>query len=312
VSVIVPTHNGREPLLTLLESLRAQTLPPERFELVVIVDGSTDGTAEALDAACAPFVIRHRWQENRGRAAAVNAGVELARGERVVLLDDDLEPVPDFLAAHLRHHGGGRRIGVVGAVRSPPGGADGPFPQYWMRRFEHFLAGLEQHPEQLSWAETYTGAFSVRRADFIDVGGFAEAFDGYGLEDFELALRLVRSGVELRLSGDATAYHGYDKDFAVASREAQSRGRSAVIFGSLHPEINSSQFGPRDLAPPSIPRRTFRYVLPRMTGVLPILPRIVRSLVAAAERRGGPRLELVYTLGLEYFFFVGLRRASRR
>lgn len=311
VSVVVPTYNGRDSLPRLLDGLARQTLPADAFEVVVVVDGSADGSAELLASLRPPFALRTIRQQNRGRAAAVNAGVAVAAGELVVLLDDDLEPEPGFLAAHLAEQDGVSHRGVVGAVRFRVDLSTPPFVRFWGARFEDFLSRLEARGPRLEWTETYTGAFSIRRDDLLGNGGFDEAFAGYGLEDFELALRLARAGVELRLCPEAIAYHGYDKQFAEAARDAERRGRSAVVFSRLHPDVDPRQFEPHDAEPPSVPRRLVRYVLPRMSRVLPFLPGLVANGVALAERRRLARLDFVYTLGLEYFFFLGRLRGAR-
>jgi GT2 family glycosyltransferase len=283
----------------------------DSFEVVVVVDGSEDGSAELLAASRPAYRLRTIRQPNRGRAAAINAGLAEASGELVVLLDDDLEPEPGFLAAHLKEHEDGSPRGVAGAVRFRIDPSTPPFVRFWGLRFEDFLSRLEARGRRLEWTETYTGAFSIRRRDLLAVGGFAESFHGYGLEDFELAFRLSRARVELRLCPEAVAYHGYDKDFVQAARDAEQRGRSAVIFVRLHPEVDPRQFEPHDAVPPSVPRRLVRYVLPRMSRLLPFLPGLARSGVSLAERRRVARLDFVYTLGLEYFFFLGRLEGSR-
>jgi GT2 family glycosyltransferase len=309
--VIVPTYQGRDSVLRALDALSRQTLGANRFEAVVVVDGSEDGTREALETFVAPFALRKLWQENRGRAAAINTGLAIARGELVVLVDDDLVPEPGFLAAHAAAHAAAEAKAVVGAVHFRGDASRSPFVRYWANRFDDFLDRLRARGGTLSWTETYTGAFSIRRADLADVGGFDEAFDGYGLEDLELALRLSKAGVNLVLCPEAVAYHEYDKDFAAAARDSESRGRSAVIFASLHPGIAAMQFAPQDLTPPSAPRRFVRYVLPRMTTTFPSTRGLVANSVGAIERARSAKLDFAYMLALEYFFLVGVREASR-
>jgi GT2 family glycosyltransferase len=310
ISVVVPTYERKEAVAHLLGSLRAQTLPCEQFEVLVVIDGSQDGTQELVSAFEAPYSLRSIWQENRGRTGAANAGIREARGEIVVFIDDDLEPVPGYLDAHARAHGRGAKIGVVGAVHFRVDPSTPPFSRFWALRFEDFLTRLAARPTGPTWAETYTGAFSARRADLLDVGGYDETFDGYGLDDFELALRLERVGVTFELCTEAAVYHHYDKDFRTAARDAESRGRSAVLFAKLHPDVQAD-FGTRDLVPPSPARRFVRYVLPRMTLAIPFLRNLVTRLVQLAERVRFRRLEFVYTLGLEYRFLLGRLEASR-
>ena len=92
VSVVVPTYNRRDRLEHVLDALFAQHTDVP-FEIVVVSDGSTDGTDAYLSTAAAPAgsraTLRHVRQENSGPAAARNRGVDLARGEIVVFVDDD-------------------------------------------------------------------------------------------------------------------------------------------------------------------------------------------------------------------------------
>ncbi len=94
VSVIVPTYQRRDYLLRAVASILAQTY--ERFELIVVDDGSTDGTDQALRDL--DRRLRYHWQENRGPAAARNAGIAMARGEIVAFLDSDNRWRPHHLA----------------------------------------------------------------------------------------------------------------------------------------------------------------------------------------------------------------------
>jgi glycosyltransferase involved in cell wall biosynthesis len=310
ISVVVPTYGRRDSVLRLLRSLRAQSLPAHQFEAIVVIDGSNDGTREAVAEFEAAFPLSWIWQENRGRAAAVNAGLRMAHGDLVVLLDDDMEPTPDLLSAHLRAHRDGKRRGVVGAAPCRLDPSTPPFARFRSVQFNGVQAELSARPHGLTYRETYTGNFSARRSDFLEVGGFDETFDGFGLEDYELALRLSSAGVELVLCTEAVAHQHYEKDFSAAARHNEAGGRSAVIFATLHPTA-PADFGPRDYGPPSVARRVFRNVLPRASRILPFLPSLVVRLVGIAERLRFKRLEFVYTLGLEYFFLLGFREASR-
>ena len=296
--------------MRLLERLREQTLPPTDFEVVVSIDGSDDGTLEAVEGFAAPFAISAVRHANQGRAATVNAGVARARGEILVILDDDMEPTPELLAGHLHEHEPGARVGAVGAAPFRLQEPMPPFSRYRGERFNDLISELARRPESIDFLEAYTGNFSVRRADFIGAGGFDATFDGYGLEDYELALRLTRTGVRLVLAADAIAYQHYDKGFAAAARDSESRGRSTVIFASLHPSDAAGLEGLPNPPRPSVARRLFRYALPRVTGVVPVVPALVLGLVGISERRRIRLLPFAYELGLEYFYLLGMREAA--
>jgi GT2 family glycosyltransferase len=311
ISVVVPTYQRRGSLLRLLKALRAQTIRPEQFEVVVAIDGSNDGTIEAVGGLVVPFALRCTSHENRGRAATVNEGIARAEGALVLILDDDMEPTPQLLAAHLRAHERPERVAVVGPAPVQLDDGSPAFAKFMGVRFNDVLAEMTARADALRFAEAYTGNLSLRRPDFIEVGGFDGTFDGYGLEDYELALRLVRAGVRLMLAPDAIAYQHYEKTFAAAARDSESRGRSAVLFARLHPAEAAQLVTLRDPVNPSAARRLFRYALPRLTEVLPIAAKAIAWLIGIAERVRVRRLAFVYQLGLEYFFLLGLRDASR-
>jgi glycosyltransferase involved in cell wall biosynthesis len=104
ISGVIPSYNRRELLAQVLPTVFDQDLPSEQREVVVVVDGSTDGTAEHLrgiDASCTFTVLE---QPNRGPASARNAGVRAARGEIVLFLDDDIRCESDLLTKHVVAH----------------------------------------------------------------------------------------------------------------------------------------------------------------------------------------------------------------
>src|SRR5687767_6714676 len=101
VSIVVPSHAGEQRLPTILASLRRQTLTD--LEMIVVLDGEVDGSAEIVRKAARDVQVSLIvFPENRGRAAALNAGFHAAKGEVLVRADDDLELEDDFAAHHHR------------------------------------------------------------------------------------------------------------------------------------------------------------------------------------------------------------------
>src|SRR4051812_32873595 len=119
VSVVVPTFNRRESLQRLLVALAGQTHPVDDFEVVVVDDGSTDGTGELLQRLEPPYALQALRQSNGGPALARNRGVARARGELIVFLDDDVEPLPELVSEHVAAHGTASDLVVIGPM-SPP------------------------------------------------------------------------------------------------------------------------------------------------------------------------------------------------
>ena len=131
----------------------------------------------------------------------------------------------------------------------------------------------------------------------------------YGHEDYELAVRLLRAGVELVYSADAVAYHHYNKDLAAVAHDSIGRGRNDVLFGGKHPEVQahlrlSAGRGSR-------PRRLLRGSLLGLSAVVPGIPRWTLALVRALERRRNSRLNLYYDFVLDYFYWLGATAARR-
>ncbi len=134
VSVIVPTYNRASFLLQAMDSVRAQTYRP--VELVVVDDGSTDGTPEAVSAwasACAPdgaFELRYLSQRNQGAPVARNRGLQECRGEYVMFLDSDDMIGPTKLAASVARLAGAGPMAIAHGpwrcLYSGPAGGYGP------------------------------------------------------------------------------------------------------------------------------------------------------------------------------------------
>jgi GT2 family glycosyltransferase len=310
LSVVIPTYQRRESLLRLLASLRGQTLPADAFEVIAAVDGSTDGTAEAVRGFAAPYTLTALEGPNRGRARACNAGIRAAVGAVVVLLDDDMEASTGFLAAHARAHEGPGERAVVGAAPIVVSPESPPFVRYMANGFRSRLERLAQAGYKVRFRDAYTGNFSARREVLLKVGGFDESFRVYGHEDYELALRLQAAGVELTYSADALAHQHYEKTFAAFAPDGIARGRTAVLFAGKHPEIvdriKLSEFhsGPWRW-------RALRGLLLRASRVTPRVPAWVVAAVGRLERHEPARLDKYYTMAIDYLYWYGALGAMR-
>ena len=104
VSIVIPTYNKKNFLEITLTAFGFQTYPSDRYEVVVINDGSTDGTEEFVSSLKSPCQINYMYQENQGRSAARNRGIERASGDTIIFIDDDCVPSPTFIESHLEYH----------------------------------------------------------------------------------------------------------------------------------------------------------------------------------------------------------------
>jgi glycosyltransferase involved in cell wall biosynthesis len=102
ISVIIPTHNKAPRLRLTLLTLANQDYPHDQAEVIIVDDGSTDDTAEVVRSMSLPFAKRYCRQPQQGRSCARNCGLNIASGEIVVFVDDDLLLPNQFLQGHER------------------------------------------------------------------------------------------------------------------------------------------------------------------------------------------------------------------
>jgi peptidoglycan/xylan/chitin deacetylase (PgdA/CDA1 family) len=308
LSVVIPTHRRCDSVRRALRALSEQTLPATEYEVIVSIDGSEDGTRELIEHFSAPFELRALWQPKLGRAAACNAGILAARGDVVVLLDDDMEPSPDCLAVHARAHEPGSRWGVVGAAPVVSDDDSSPVQQYIATSFRQHLDKLARPDHQIDIRDVYTGNFSIRREVLLEVGLFDEGFQIYGNEDGELAIRLRAAGVQLVYSREALASQHYEKDFAALARDKLAQGQTSVACAIQHPDvIPSLRIGTYRRG--SRKWRLLRSALLTASRPFRFLPKWVIDYIRWLERRKPASLRLQYFLALDYFYWLGVRRA---
>jgi GT2 family glycosyltransferase len=233
LSVVIPTHDTRDLTLRCVGSLAAGGVPG--LEIVVVDDGSSDGTAEAL-AAAHPGVEVLRLDPAVGFTRAVNLGLARSRGEILLLLNSDTEVEPGSLAALLEAFRRDLRLGAAGAVLHYPDGS----PQWsggrepgllWLfglaSGLPPLLARLPRYrrvkpvgaaPGEVDWV---TGAaLAVRRRVLDEIGVLDEGFRFYA-QDLDLCLRAKAAGWEVRVLSEVRVMHHH----------------GATIGGRQHPEL---------------------------------------------------------------------------
>jgi GT2 family glycosyltransferase len=308
VSVVIPTHNRRDLLLAELRALEDQTLPLASYEVIVVVDGSGDGTQQALEGLTAGLCLRHIALPGRGRAAAVNAGIRAATGEIVVLLDDDMLPARELLAGHLDAHRGGDRVGVVGAAPIHLEADAAPVTKFIGTKFNRHLDALAAG-RPIGFRDLYTGNFSIRRSLLMEVGLFDEDFTIYGNEDGELGIRLLAAGVRLIYAPEAVAQQRYTKTFTALARDNEAKGRTAVLLARKHPHALSSL---KLTLRPSRKLRLVRSTLLELSRRWSGTPRLVIRGFHLLERMAPAIAERSLPVALDYFYWLGARAELRR
>jgi glycosyltransferase involved in cell wall biosynthesis len=199
-SIIMPTYQRRDIVCEAVLAL-SRLEYDGAFELIVVVNGSTDGTAEALaslDSAIPMRIIEIR--PNRGPAPARNRGAAEASGDLLIFLDDDMICQPDLLQQHARFHAAGADV-VTGEIPVHPSSEPGFITDAMTK------GGQWKRQERASAFDLFSGHFSIRRPLFAQVGGFDEEFGaggGFGGEDVDLGVRL--SDFDIRHNSDAVAW----------------------------------------------------------------------------------------------------------
>lgn len=221
------TYNRAALLERVLDACFEQTVASDAYEVVLVNDGSTDETPEVIaraqQRASGAFTVVN--QPNSGLAKGRNAGIARARGERVIFIDDDVLPLPNFVEEHLRSHDAQPLAIVRGGAINVESFDDLPPPVWSIRNY--------------SGNYFWTTNVSVPLATIRAIGGFNESFAEYGWEDIDVGLRLRFAGVKAVFNKRALVYHYKPRPRASSVekmvRQAQAQARTAVQLERLHP-----------------------------------------------------------------------------
>ena len=235
-SVVIPTYNRQPILEKCLCALERQRLSDysavSGYEVVLVDDGSTDGTIEWFSVRCAEFPhLRIFTQKHQGPSAARNLGVEKAIGDTIIFIDSDLVVTENFLQAHadalLRGQKalGNNCLFTYGRVVNTCN-FDRPTAEPY--KITDFSA-----------AYFATGNVAIARHWLQKAGLFDTSFQLYGWEDLELGVRLKKLGLKLIKCPEAVGYHWHppfslDQIPGLIEKEIQ-RGRMGVLFYQKHP-----------------------------------------------------------------------------
>jgi glycosyltransferase involved in cell wall biosynthesis len=308
-SIIIPAYNRRERLVETLRALDALCYPRDAFEVLLVDDGSQDGTAQFFRQRGYSFqfhCLRH--SRNRGRSAARNSGVKNARGRIVVFLDDDMQAVPDLLREHLRHHRGDHGTVVLGNIRHGHEIPATALIRYLDSRGVHKMRAGDPIPFRYFSA----GNVSMERDFLLRVGLFDERFRSFGGEDLELGYRLSRGGARFVFAPDALAYRFDYRDIPNLCRAMEIFGRDSLpIILQIHPQLGGL-FKLQNVQRASDRRTTAGFLLrPPFLRLLllPPLGTAARGVARALNRFHAPALLFDYLL----FFHLmkGYRQSLR-
>ena len=231
ISVIIPTYNRRHVLDRTLPGVLAQDFPPQDYEVIVVMDGSTDDTAELLRDLKPKCSLRVLESQHLGAGAARNLGIRAAVGELVLFLDDDLITTPGLLRQHYSAHAGADPSVVQGRMYIAPDSSQTIIRNAIERIGVDYYARISpdmglRFPEGMSsvYVLSYLVNSSMPRDVLVRCGGFDEQF--LAAEELDLGLRLWKMGLSFRYRPDAIVYEYYVKSSA-AYLQSQARALGA-------------------------------------------------------------------------------------
>lgn len=207
ISVVVPTYGRSEILKTLLGALDAQTLAKDRFEVVVVDDGTVPPIE--IDTGRHGYAIRLLRQANAGPGAARNLAFEHVRAPLVLILNDDAVPAPDLLAGHVAAHAEvPPKTAVLGSFPFTQRSLASPFVRLLAQTTLLFDYVRMKDRETYGWRNFWTCNLSLPLAALRAVGGFDGAtFREAICEDVELGYRLEKLGWRIQYRADLVCEH---------------------------------------------------------------------------------------------------------
>jgi GT2 family glycosyltransferase/peptidoglycan/xylan/chitin deacetylase (PgdA/CDA1 family) len=239
IAVIIATYNRKHVLTRSLPTLLGQDLASDDYELLVVVDGSTDGTVEYLRSLKPRCRLRVLEQSNRGQAAAINTGLHAASGEIILFLDDDILCPPNLLRTHVAAHSDATTALVYGSVLLDPQTPEGVARDWAYTFCDKFFAKLTSENAHRGWKLCMASAnSSAPRNVLLSSGGLDETFAQ--CNDFEFGLRLWKSGLRFRYEPKAIVHQLFTKTSSEIIRDARDDGRASVRLCRKHPDYRSS------------------------------------------------------------------------
>ena len=251
LSVIIPTHNRADILKICLEKLAMQQ--GVDFEVIVVDDGSTDHTESQVSSLKSHVStwsdIRYIKQKASHQGTARNRGVEVASGEIIVFIGDDIFVEPEFLMKHHDRHveHSDENVVVLGFTTWDPNIKINGYMRFlessgWQFGYKFLHPGMIGKAEPFKFF--YTSNISIKKS-FFEKERFNEDFVFYGWEDIELGYRLWKKhDMQVYYEPQAIAYHHHEIHPSDLSKKMRDVGKSAVHFQRLQPDI---QIIPRGL-----------------------------------------------------------------
>jgi glycosyltransferase involved in cell wall biosynthesis len=233
-SIIVATYNRLDELVELIDSLNYMDFDPTRFELIVVDDGSTDGTAEMIEQLDTPYALHLHRQQNQGPGAARNRGMTEANGDYFLFIDSDCTVPASYLNT------------IDASVRTNQwdafGGPDTCRPDFppLLKAINYsmtsFLGTGGTRGSSKSVTKFYPRSYNmgIHRKVHEQIGGMNDLRHG---QDMDLSARIYEAGFSVGLIEDAYVFHKRRTDLKKFFRQIFNWGVARINLGKAHPEL---------------------------------------------------------------------------
>lgn len=242
ISVIIPTYNRCDYLKKTLSSLLDQSLSTCEYEIIVVNDGSQDGTKTFMwDFIKNHSNIVYLEQSNKGPASARNRGIAVARGKYIFFTGDDIIASRDLLKEHLDFLEAHENIAVLGYTDWARAIKVSRFMEFLMDRGHQFNYLGVKDGQPCAWGLFFTSNVSLGKR-WLENELFDENLPYPIWEDSELGYRLCKKGLKIIFNGNARAFHNHIITEEGFYNKIRQSGMSRVYFYSKHPELKTFLF----------------------------------------------------------------------
>ncbi len=225
-SVIIPAYNAEKTLPCCLEALADQSVPKGDYEVIVVDDGSTDGTSKIAKGSNAKYIL----QNNQGPATARNRGTRETKGDLILFTDADCVPDHNWIHEMASPFSDPDTVAVKGAYKTRQRELMARFAQ---AEFEDRYDLLQKSPS-IDMVATYSAAF--RKDVFLNMGGFDKSFPLANNEDTELSYRLATAGYKMVFNPRALVYHTHSATLREYLKLKFRRGYWRMVVYSRYPD----------------------------------------------------------------------------
>ncbi len=226
LSIVIPVYNRGKFIASLIESISRQSYPNEKFEVVIVDDGSTDDTKGGIERlqklnSCN---LRYFYQKNKGPAAARNLGLNNSKGEIVVFTDSDCLVSHNWLEEISKGYDNKRVAGVGGTVKAMP--IDSVISSYCA------YIRMNERPKMNKTGIVYliTANASFRKSYLDLIGGFDERYTFPGGEDPDLCYRLREKGYYFKYNSKAIVFNPHKNNLIEFIRTYYNYGKGEAFL----------------------------------------------------------------------------------